>query len=154
MKDKKSFFLRKARSCGCLSRFATPSWRWALVLLLVAACAPKALPPPPPPYLYPSRVITQDGLAFMVHRLRFPGTRQEITIRDGGAKQWLPLNLLELVNFSGPVRENYRHAEIVLISGEKMKGEVFVGTLVEGNTDLGYWNMPFSRIERLQLGKD
>jgi hypothetical protein len=100
-------------------------------------------------------VTTQDGLAFTVHRLRLPGTRQEFTVRDGGAKQWLPLNLLQRVRFTGPTREGYRQAEIFLISGEKMGGDVYVvNVLVEGKTDLGYWNMPLSRIERLDLGND
>jgi hypothetical protein len=30
----------------------------------------------------------------------------------------------------------------------------FVNTVVEGSTDLGYWNMLLSRIDRLDLGSD
>jgi hypothetical protein len=37
---------------------------------------------------------------------------------------------------------------IILPSGEKMKAEVFVNTVVEGSTDLGYWNMSFPPIDR------
>jgi hypothetical protein len=77
-----------------------------------------------------------------------------VIVKVGDAKQWLPLNLIQTVSFSGALKERYRPAEIMLISGEKFKGEVFVGTLVEGVTDLGYWNMPFERVERLDLGTD
>jgi len=148
------FLLKKVKSCCFFPRITAFSLGWVLALWLLAACAPRELPPTPTPS-YPSRVITQDGLAFTVHRLRLPGTRQEITVRDGGAKQWLPLNLLLSVRFTGPTREGYRQAEIFLISGEKMRGEIcVVNVLVEGSTDLGYWNMPLSRVERLDLGRD
>jgi hypothetical protein len=144
----------KAKLSRLVPRLSSPSLCWVLALSLLAACAPRELPPPPT-FTYPSRVITQDGLAFMVHRLRLPGTRQEITVREGGAKQWLPLNLLKSMRFTGPTQGGYRQAEIFLISGEKMGGEVYVvNVLVEGNTDLGYWNMPLSRVERLDLGND
>ncbi|MEW6657727.1 MAG: hypothetical protein AB1424_03615 [Thermodesulfobacteriota bacterium] len=145
----------KAKLSRFVPRRTAPSLCWVLALLLVAACAPRKLPPPPPPPTYPSRVITQDGLAYMVQRLKLPGTRQEITVRDGGAKQWVPLNLLKSIRFTGPIQGGYRQAEIFLISGEKMGGEVYVvNVVVEGSTDLGYWNMPLSRVERLDLGDD
>ncbi len=148
------FLLKKAKSCHFFSRITASSLCWVLALWLLAACAPRELPPTPPPS-YPSRVITQDGLAFTVHRLRLPGTRQEIAIRDGGAGQWLALNLLLSVRFTGPTQEGYRQAEIFLIGGEKMRGEVYVvNVLLEGSTDLGYWNMPLSRVNRLDLGRD
>jgi len=35
-----------------------------------------------------------------------------------------------------------------------MKAEVFVNTVVEGTTDLGYWNTSLSRVDRLYLGSD
>jgi len=154
MNDKHFFHLRKARSRSFPSRIAVSSLGWVLALWLLAACAPRVLPPPPAP-VYPSRVITQDGLAFTVHRLKLPGTRQEITVRDGAAKQWLALNLLQSVRFAGPTQAGYRQAEIYLISGDKMRGEVYVvNVVVEGSTDLGYWNMPLSKIDRLDLGRD
>ena len=152
MQDKNRFSLRKASSSPSPARFPAPLLCWVLALWLVGACAPQAAPPPPP--TYPSRVITQEGMAYMVNRLRLPGTRQEILIQDGSVKQWLPLNLIQSLRFSGAPRERYRQAEIILTSGERLQGEVFVGTLVEGTTDLGYWNMPLARIERLDLGAD
>jgi hypothetical protein len=149
------FLFKQAKFCRFLPRLTAPSLCWVLALCLLTACAPRKLPPPPPAPTYPTRVITQDGLAFLVHRLRLPGTRQEITLRDGTAKQWLPLNLLQSVRFTGPTQGGYRPAEIVLISGDKMQGEVYVlNIIVEGSTDLGYWNMPLSRVERLDLGRD
>jgi hypothetical protein len=155
MQDRHLFLWRKARSCPLPARITAPSLCWLLALWLLAACAPRELPPPPAAPTYPSRVITQDGLAFMVHRLRLPGTRQKLTVRDGGTNQWLPLHLLQSLRFTGPTQGGYRPAEIVLISGEKMRGEIYVvNVLVEGSTDLGYWNMRLSQIERLYLGRD
>jgi hypothetical protein len=155
MNVKEFFLFKQAKFSRSFPRLTAPSLCWLLILWLLTACAPKELPPPPPAPTYPSRVITHDGLAFMVHRLRLPGTRQEITVRDGTAKQWLPLNLLQSVRFTGPAQGGYRPAEIVLISGGKMRGEVYVlNVLLEGSTDLGYWNLPLSRVERLDLGRD
>lgn len=143
----------RARSASMLSRLNASFFCWVLALSLVAACAPKASPPPPVP-LYPTRVITQDGMAFMVNGFRLPGTRQELTLRFDGSKQWMDLNLLQSVRFTGPVHKWYRPAVIILTSGEKMQAEVFVNIVVEGNTDLGYWNMPLSKVELLDLGSD
>lgn len=134
-------------------RLNAPLCCWVLALSLMAACAPKALPPPPVP-LYPTKVITQDGMAFMVNGFRLPGTRQELTLRFDGSKQWMDLNLLQSVRFTGPVHKWYRQAELILTSGERMQAEVFVNLVVEGNTDLGYWNMSLSKVERLDLGND
>jgi len=99
-------------------------------------------------------VITEDGVAFMISRFRIPGTRQELTLRYDTAKQWMALNLLQRVQFSGPVKDGYRQAEITLTAGERMQAEVYVNFIVEGETDLGYWNMSLSRINRLDLGSD
>ena len=121
--------------------------------MLVAACAPKTVPPTPVS-LYPTSVITQDGMAFMVKSFRLPGTRQEVALRFDGSKQWMALNLLQSVRFRGPSQKGYRQAEIILTSGERVQAEVFVNTIVEGSTDLGYWNMPLAQVERLDLGSD
>jgi hypothetical protein len=148
------FLFKQAKFCRFLPRLTTPSLCWVLALWLLAACAPLKQPPPPD-LRYPTRVITQDGLAFMVYRLKLPGTRQELTIRYNRAKQWLPLNLIQFLRFTGPVWENYRPGEITLISGESMQGEVYVtNVIVEGSTDLGYWNMPLVRVESLFMGQD
>jgi hypothetical protein len=153
MKDENRFTGGKAKSAHNLSRIKAPHFCWVLALWLLAACAPQALPPPPL-NIYPSRVVTSDGMGFMVHRFRLPGTRQEITLRYDGTKQWIPLNLLQSVRFTGPLKDGYRQAEIILTSGERMKAEVYVNTVVEGSTDLGYWNMSLSRVDRLDLGSD
>jgi hypothetical protein len=148
------FGAKKMKFRDFLPRLSAPALCWVLALALLAACAPREVVTPPAP-TYPSRVITQDGLAFMVHRLRLPGTRQELTFRDGDAKQWLSLNLLKGVRFIGPMQGGYRQAEILLVSDAKMRGEVYVvNVLLEGSTDLGYWNMPLSRVDRLDLGHD
>jgi hypothetical protein len=144
----------KARFSINLPRIKVSLFWGILILWLVAACAPLTGSPPPPAPVYPTRVITQDGMAYMVNQFRLPGTRQELTLRYDGTRQWIALNLLRYLTFKGPVRESYREAEIILLSGEKMQTEVFVNIIVEGNTDLGYWNMPLSRIERLDLGSD
>ena len=153
MNDKSLYSLIKMEASSYFSRITAPLCCWVLALCLVAACVPQTTPPPPP-ILYSTRVVTADGMGFMVNRFRLPGTRQEITLRYDGTKQWMPLNLLQSVRFISPPKDGYRQAEIILTSGERMKAEVFVNTIVEGSTDLGYWNMSLSRIERLDLGSD
>lgn len=154
MKIKHLFLLRKVGPGRFLARITAFSRYGVLALWLLAACAPQVLPPPPPP-VYPSRVITHDGLAYTVNRLKLPGTRQELTVRNADTKQWLPLNLLLSVRLTGPVEAGYRRAVIVLISGDRIQGEVYiVNVILEGSTDLGYWNMPLSKVERLDVGRD
>lgn len=154
MKIKHLFPLRKVEAGRLLSRITAPALCGVLALCLLAACAPQVLPPPPLP-VYPSRVVTRDGLAYTVNRLKLPGTRQELTVRNGNAKQWLPLNLLQGVRFTAPVEAGYRRADIYLISGDRLQGEVYVvNVILEGSTDLGYWNMPLAKVERLDVGRD
>ena len=143
----------KVKSAANLSRMRASLICWVLALSLVAACAPQVSPPPPVP-LYPTRVITEDGMAFLVTGFRLPGTRQELTLRFDGSKQWIDLNLLQIVRFTGPIHQGYRRAVIVLTGGERLQAEVFVNIIVEGNTDLGYWNMPLSKVQSLDLGSD
>jgi hypothetical protein len=123
-----------------------------VALLVVAACAPKIVPPPP--ITWPSRVVTQEGMAYYVRGLRLPGNRQELSLKEGGTQTWLSLSQILNLRFTGPERERYRPAEITLISGDKIRGELFVGQLVEGTTDLGYWNMPLKGVERLEMGTE
>jgi len=122
-------------------------------LLALAACNPQALKPPPLP-ASPSVVITQGGVAFYVKGLRLPGTRQELRLREGETLTWVPLEQVSAVIFSGPVRETYRRAVVTLTGGERLQGEVYVNCLIEGTTDLGYWNMPLGKVERLNLAFD
>jgi hypothetical protein len=122
-------------------------------LVALSACNPNALKPPPPEPS-PSVVVTKDGVAFYVKKLRIPGTRQELRLKDGETLTWVPLEQVLAVRFTGPIRDTYRQADIILIGGERLQGEVYVNFLIEGATDLGYWNMPMSKVERLNLAFD
>jgi len=124
-----------------------------LAMALLAACSPKA-PPPPPPLVTPSKVITMEGVEYYVWRLRLAGTSQELMLKTGGGQTWVPLSIIRHLRFSGPEKENYRPGEIVLTSGEKFRGEVFVGQLLQGTTDVGYWNMPLSKVKQLGMGAE
>jgi hypothetical protein len=122
-------------------------------LLALSACNPQARKPPRPEVL-PSVVVTQDGMAFYVKGLRIPGTRQELRLKESGTLTWVPLEQVSKVRFSGPIRDTYRQADIILTGGERLQGEMYVNFLLEGTTDLGYWNMPMSKVERLNLAFD
>ena len=124
----------------------------AVGLLALSACNPMVKPPPPP--VSPSMVITQDGMAFYVKGLRLPGTRQELCLRENSTLTWVPLEQVSAVVFSGPIRDAYRQAVITLTGGERLRGEVSVNSLIEGTTDLGYWNMPMSKVASLNLAFD
>jgi hypothetical protein len=121
-------------------------------LLALSACAPYQ--PTPSPFVHPSEVTTRDGVIFNVKDLRIPGTRQELRLKEGGTLTWIPLEQVAAVHFTGPTHDLYRQATIILTGGEILQGEVFVDFLIEGTTDLGYWNMPMSKVERLKLGYD
>jgi hypothetical protein len=136
-----------------LPNLRRPFWAlWGVMLLAVAACAP--LPPPPPPIKTPSKVISENGAEFFVYSLKFPGTTQEFKMRVMGSLIWLPLSSVRVIRLWGPEQDNYRQAELVLISGEKFQGEVYVGQLIEGTTDVGYWNMPFKDVRILGMGEE
>jgi hypothetical protein len=122
-------------------------------LLALSACNPQAKKLPPPE-VSPSVVVTQDGTAFYVKGLRIPGTRQELRLRESGTLTWVPLEQVSAVRFNGPVQDTYRRADITLTGGERLQGEVYVNFLLEGTTDLGYWNMPMSKVESLNLAFD
>ncbi len=122
-------------------------------LLALSACNPQANKLPPLP-VTPSLVVTHGGMAYYVKRVRIPGTRQELRIRQSGTLTWVPLEQVMAVRFNGPVQDTYRQADIVLTGGERLQGEVYVNFLIEGTTDLGYWNMPMSKVESLNLAFD
>jgi hypothetical protein len=122
-------------------------------LMALSACNPQAMKPPPLP-VSPSMVVTRDGTAYYVKGLRIPGTRQELRLRESGTLTWVPLEQVSAVQFSGPIQDTYRQAVITLTGGERLKGEVFVNFLIEGTTDLGYWNMPMSKVASLNLAFD
>jgi hypothetical protein len=122
-------------------------------LMPMTACNPQAAKPPPPP-VTPSMVVTLDGVAYYVKWLRIPGTRQELRLKEGATLTWVPLEQVSAVRFSGPVQDTYRQAVITLTGGERLQGEVYVNFLIEGATDLGYWNMPMQKVASLNLAFD
>jgi hypothetical protein len=124
----------------------------AACLLPLSACAPNPKPPPPEPQA--SVVVTRDGTAFYVKGVRIPGTRQELRLKESGTLTWIPLEQVMGVWFTGPERDTYRPAIILLTGGEQLQGEVYVNFLIEGTTDLGYWNMPMSKVASLNLAFD
>ena len=123
-----------------------------LALLAVGACAP--LPPPSPTIKTPSKVISEEGMEYFVYGLRLPGTSQDFKMRQDGALIWLSLSIIRYLRLSGPEVDNYRQAEVVLTSGEKLRGEAFVGQLIEGTTDVGYWNMSLKKVRNLGMGEE
>ena len=146
--------LGNPRERRCLLNLRRPFLAfWGVVLLAVAACAP--LPPTKPTVIRtPSKVISEAGLEFFVYELKFPGTKQEFKMRQGGGLIWLPLSIVSFVRFSGPEEDNYRQAEVVLTSGERVQGELYVGQLIEGTTDVGYWNLSLKNVRNLAMGEE
>jgi hypothetical protein len=124
----------------------------AACLLPLSACNPEVKKPP---VETPASVVyTKDGMAFYVKGVRIPGTRQELRLKESGTLTWVPLEQVMGVWFIGPVHETYRHALVLLTGGERLEGEVYVNFLIEGTTDLGYWNMPMSKVERINFAFD
>ena len=109
---------------------------------------------PQPPVTYPSVVTSREGLAFYVRHLRIPGTLQELRLKEGGTLTWVPLKQVSAVRFTKPACDNYRPAIIYLTGAERLQGEVFVDFLIEGATDMGYWNMSMQNVESLEMGTD
>ncbi len=141
----------------------TPSWcavklRALLSLLVVgallvpAACLP--LPPTPPPIKVPSKVITEDGYEFYVYGLKLPGSSQELKFKEAGTTTWLPLAIVRIITFLGAEEDSFRRADIILRSGERLRGDLYIGTLIEGSTDEGYWNSPLANIRQVGMGMD
>lgn len=124
----------------------------AVALLSASSCGPP--PPPAPPVKTPSKVITEDGLQFYVWRLKLPGSSQELKLRQAGATTWVPISVIQVITFSGPEEDRFRPADIVLTSGEKLKGDLFVDLIIEGTTDLGYWNMRLTKVRQIGLGEE
>jgi hypothetical protein len=136
----------------CLNK----SGKIVLGLFLVSAflCSGCTPPPPPPPPIvtYPSRIVTDDGATYLINELRLPGTFQELRLRRGTATIWIEPSQIQSIRFSGPERDRYRLADIYFMDGHRLKTEVFVDVLLEGNAESMYWNMPLSRVELLQFG--
>jgi hypothetical protein len=123
------------------------------VALLLAGCMPEKASAPPS-FQNPSKVITQDGMEYFVYRLKLAGTFQELKLKEKDTLTWVPLSVLGVVQFYGPEMDGYRNAEIVLNSGERLHGELYVLPIIEGTTDIGYWNMSLRRVKTLGMGVD
>jgi hypothetical protein len=143
------------KACRILAGLRALVWLAVVAggLVALSACNPQANKLPPLP-VSPSMVITQDGIAYYVKGVRIPGTRQELRLRQSGTLTWIPLEQVLAVQFSGPIRDTYRQAVVTLTGGERLQGEVFVNFLIEGSTDLGYWNIPMSKVASLNLAFD
>ena len=143
------------KACRILAGLRALAWLAVVAgsLLALSACNPQANKLPPLP-VSPSMVVTQEGMAYYVKGVRIPGTRQELRLRQSGTLTWVPLEQVSAVRFSGPVQDTYRQAVITLTGGERLQGEVDVNFLIEGTTDLGYWNMPMIKEASLNLAFD
>jgi hypothetical protein len=115
----------------------------------LSACAEVQVALPP---TWPSLVTAEDGVHYYVSGLRVPGTRQELRTRRGDANLWVPLYRVSTIRFTSPAHDDYRHADIVLDSGEILQVEVDVNQLLEGYTEGGYWNMSMGKMHRLEMG--
>jgi hypothetical protein len=122
-------------------------------LLAAAACRPPAKPAPPS-FRIPSKVVTEEGIEYSVFGLKLPGTSQELKLKGGGTTTWVPLAIMQVLTFSGPEDDRFRPVDIVLISGEKLKGDLFVGQIIEGTTDLGYWNTSLGKVRQIGFGAE
>ena len=123
----------------------------ACCLLLASGCRRVQMEPP---VTYPSVVTTRAGLAFHVRGLQIPGTMQELKLKEGGTLTWVPLKQISAVRFTQPACNNYRPAIIFLTGAERLQGDVFVDFLIEGTTDMGYWNVSMRDVESLEMGTD
>ena len=121
-------------------------------LLAAAACSPP--PKAAPTIRIPSKVITEEGIEYFVFGLKLPGTSQELKLKGSGTITWVPLSIMEVLTFSGREDDRFRPVDIVLTSGEKLKGDLFVGQIIEGTTDLGYWNMSLGKVRQIGFGEE
>lgn len=123
----------------------------ALVLLASLACRRPKEPLPPVPI--PSMVITTGGVAYYVHGLRIPGNLQEFEVKKGEATTWIPLDIIRNVRFTGIPLEGYRPVKLFLLQGEQVEGLMRTDMiLLEGETEIGYWNMPLDKISIIDWG--
>ena len=124
----------------------------AAALLTASSCGPP--PPPTPTIKTPSKVITEAGIEFYVWRLKLPGSSQELKLKQAGATTWVPISVIQVITFTGPETDRYRPADIWLTSGERLQGDLFVDLIIEGTTDLGYWNMSLAKVRQIGLGEE
>ncbi len=125
----------------------------AAVLLATAACIPPSNPKPLQ-IRVPSKVITEEGIEYFVFGLKLPGSSQELKLKGGQTTTWVPLSIMQVITVTGPEDDQFRPAELILTSGEKLKGDLFVGQIIEGTTDVGYWNMPMKKVRQIGFGQE
>jgi hypothetical protein len=125
----------------------------AMVLMAATACTPP-LPKAPPPIRIPSRVITEGGYEFFVYGLKLPGSIQELKLKKDETLTWLSLSIIQFIAFTGPEADRFRPANIMLIGGERLQGELFVDQIIEGTTDLGYWNTQMGNVRQISMGEE
>ena len=124
----------------------------AALLLTASSCGPP--PKASPPIRVPSKVVTEAGIEYSVFGLKLPGTSQELKLKGGGTTTWVPLSIMRVITFSGPEDDRFRRADIFLTSGERLKGDLFVGQIIEGTTDVGYWNMSLEKVRQIGFGEE
>ncbi len=122
-------------------------------LLVVVGCAPQEIVVPGPE-LQPSRVVTSEGVRFEVLNLRLPGTQQDLKIKIAGTTIWIPLADVSNIRLSGAVMDQYRPALLFLVRGGRLEGELFVGFILEGESDQGYWNIHMTQVESVDFGSN
>ena len=123
----------------------------ALMLLATLACRHRYEPLPPVPI--PSMVITTGGVAYYVYDLKIPGSLQEFEVKKGGATTWIPLDIIRNVRFTGIPLEGYRPVKLFLLEGEMVEGLMHTDMiLLEGRSEIGYWNMPLDKISIIDWG--
>jgi hypothetical protein len=124
----------------------------AVLALLASLACRRHRYEPLPPMPIPSMVLTTEGVVYYVYDLRIPGTIQEFEVKKGGGTTWVPLDLISNVRFSGPTQEGTRPVRISLDQGERVEGLMLTDMLLEGTTDIGYWNMPLKKIDTIDWG--
>ncbi len=82
------------------------------------------------------------------------GTFQEWRLQQGDSIFWVPFDQVGGLRFTGPAEGSYRPAQIFLTEGDQIRGKLYVDFLLEGTTDVGYWNMPMSQVDRLSIGTE
>ncbi len=131
--------------------------KWIIIVILLpiilGSCAPREVVLPAPEIL-PSRVVTSDGMRFEVNNLRIAGTEQDFKLKTAGTTTWIPLSDVANIRMTGPLGDQYRPARIFLLRGGRLEGELYVGLIIEGKSDQGYWNMPMEKVEAIDLGSD
>lgn len=144
---------KKLRVSGYRGKLST---FFSLLLGALLLTAGTCNPPPKAslPNRTPSKVITEEGYQFYVYGLKLPGSIQEVRLKKDETLTWLPLSIVQVITFTGPEAKRFRPADIILLGGERLQGELFVGQIIEGTTDLGYWNTQMGNVRQIGMGEE